>query len=200
MTAPATARLSPVTLTDLPCRSSAPSAAPSGSRSGSARSRKATTSLDHEATWLLGHTERITFGELWEGEGDLYVEAVLHVPCRYLRSEEGPRNAGCTATGASPRRPPRRRPQPRRLGGNRFRIVDECQARGDPNAPGGASLRAMRCPVLAARTPAPRRRAGPSDHTTGRRLLPGPAGRDHVHQRATPAGGSGALAPVAVSL
>jgi hypothetical protein len=28
-------------------------------------------SLDHEATWLLGHTERITFLELWEGEGDL---------------------------------------------------------------------------------------------------------------------------------
>ena len=31
------------------------------------------TSLDHEATWLLGHTERIDFLELWEGEGDLYV-------------------------------------------------------------------------------------------------------------------------------
>jgi hypothetical protein len=45
------------------------------------------TSLDHEATWLLGHTERISFGDLWWGEGDLYVEAILHVPCRYLRSE-----------------------------------------------------------------------------------------------------------------
>jgi hypothetical protein len=39
-------------------------------------------SLDHEATWLLGHTAQIDFLELWEGEGDLYVEAVLHVPCR----------------------------------------------------------------------------------------------------------------------
>ena len=25
-------------------------------------------SLDHEATWLLGHTRQITFGRLWEGE------------------------------------------------------------------------------------------------------------------------------------
>jgi hypothetical protein len=40
------------------------------------------TSLDHEATWLLGHTERITFLDLWEGEGDLYVDANLHVACK----------------------------------------------------------------------------------------------------------------------
>ena len=39
-------------------------------------------SLDHEATWLRGHTENITFLELWEGEGDLYTDAVLHVPNR----------------------------------------------------------------------------------------------------------------------
>src|SRR5690242_21480349 len=38
-------------------------------------------SLDHEATWLLGHTAQLDFHELWEGEGDLYMEAVL-------RSEE----------------------------------------------------------------------------------------------------------------
>ena len=41
---------------------------------------KGSTSLDHEATWLLGHTEHITFVELWESEGDLYVDAMLHVP------------------------------------------------------------------------------------------------------------------------
>ena len=44
-------------------------------------------SLDHEATWLLGHTQQISFGVLWEDEGDLYVEAILHVGCRYLRPE-----------------------------------------------------------------------------------------------------------------
>src|SRR5256885_16460494 len=40
-------------------------------------------SLDHEATWLLGHTAQIDFLELWEGEGDLDGEAVRTVPCRY---------------------------------------------------------------------------------------------------------------------
>src|SRR5689334_9514504 len=53
--------------------------------------------LDHEATWLLGHTAQIDFHELWEGEGDLYVEAVLHVPCRYLPQEGA--TARCRANG-----------------------------------------------------------------------------------------------------
>src|SRR5215213_8282734 len=83
------------------------------------------TSLDHEATWLLGHTERIDFLELWEGEGDLYVDAVLHVGCRYLQ-ENGTR-ATCRAygfEGATPRGA-RREPQPLQLGGNRFVVVDD---------------------------------------------------------------------------
>lgn len=81
-------------------------------------------SLDHEATWLLGHTEQIGFGDLWAGNGDLYVDAILHVPCRHLRED------GTTAVcrlygyhGTSPRQPPRGE-QPRRLGGQRFRLVD----------------------------------------------------------------------------
>jgi hypothetical protein len=82
-------------------------------------------SLDHEATWLLGHTQHIDFLELWEGEGDLYVEAVLHVPCRYLRQEG--RTAHCTAHGFSGPCPngARRHPQPLQLGGDRFAVVDE---------------------------------------------------------------------------
>jgi Fe-S-cluster containining protein len=82
------------------------------------------TSLDHEATWLLGHTEQISFGDLWSGNGDLYVEAILHVPCRFLR-EDGS-TAECRLygyRGTPPSRPPRAE-QPRRLGGQRFRVVD----------------------------------------------------------------------------
>lgn len=82
------------------------------------------TSLDHEATWLLGHTQQITFAELWEDEGDLYVEAVLHVPCRYLRQEGA--EAHCRAhgfEGPAPRAS-RRAAQPRQLGGSRFAVVD----------------------------------------------------------------------------
>jgi hypothetical protein len=85
------------------------------------------TSLDHEATWLLGHTDRITFGELWAGEGDLYVDAVLHVPCRYLGADGGSARCGLYGyEGAEPPRP-RRPPQPRRLGGDRFQVVDRCR-------------------------------------------------------------------------
>jgi hypothetical protein len=29
------------------------------------------TTSDHEATWALGHTERVSFGVLWEDDGDL---------------------------------------------------------------------------------------------------------------------------------
>ncbi|HET9725540.1 MAG TPA: hypothetical protein VFP28_01410 [Gemmatimonadales bacterium] len=84
-------------------------------------------SLDHEATWLLGHTEQIDFLELWEGEGDLYVEAVLHVPCRYLHQEGD--LARCRAHGFAGPAPkePRREPQPLQLGGDRFVVVSECR-------------------------------------------------------------------------
>jgi hypothetical protein len=81
------------------------------------------TSLDHEATWLLGHTQRITFHELWVGEGDLFVDATLHLPCRYLEQREGA--AHCKAHGFVGRMPrdPVPEDQPLRLGGDRFVVV-----------------------------------------------------------------------------
>jgi len=82
------------------------------------------SSGDHEATWLLGHTERISFGRLWRHRGDLFARATLHVPCKHL--EEGPDGTGrCQVhqfTGALP--PDRQRRQRRRLGGNRFRLIE----------------------------------------------------------------------------
>ncbi len=83
------------------------------------------TSLDHEATWLLGHTERISFGEVWTGEGELYVDAVLHVPCRHLKGYAAGQ-ARCAAHGFTGRTPraPRSAEQPRQLGRDRFRVVD----------------------------------------------------------------------------
>jgi hypothetical protein len=84
-------------------------------------------SLDHEATWLLGHTQQMDFLELWEGEGDLYVEAVLHVPCKYLHQEGSV--AQCRAHGFKGPAPrgARREPQPLQLGGDRFVVVEDCQ-------------------------------------------------------------------------
>jgi hypothetical protein len=83
-------------------------------------------SLDHEATWLMGHTERIAFGTIWRDEDDLYVEATLHVPCRFYR-ETTPGVASCAAhgfRGPVPRRPSRVE-QPRQLGGDRFAVVEK---------------------------------------------------------------------------
>lgn len=83
-----------------------------------------TTSLDHEATWLIGHTQHITFSDIWEDEGELYVDAVLHVPCKYLhRNGTGVRCTAYGYQGATPRRfsPPE---QPRRLPRDRFLIVE----------------------------------------------------------------------------
>ncbi|HMU61834.1 MAG TPA: hypothetical protein PKA66_08635 [Gemmatimonadales bacterium] len=82
-------------------------------------------SLDHEATWLLGHTDRIDFGRLHVRKGELLVDARLHVPCKHFREGDG--RARCLAHGFADRAParPRRPDQPRQLGGNRFRLVDQ---------------------------------------------------------------------------
>lgn len=124
-------------------------------------------SLDHEATWLLGHTRQITFGQLWEDDGDLYVDAVLHVGCRYLRAEG--RGARCGLYGYSGPLPrgPRRVEQPRRLGGRRFRIVEDCHqvVRAlEPEAP-AAPTRAL--PVLAAANPCAEAPCRTADHVRG---------------------------------
>ena len=101
-----------------------------------------TESLDHEATWLLGHTQNITFLDLWESGGDLYTDAVLHVPCRFLRRAGG--EAKCTAFGYQGKLPgTRRAEQPRQLGGDWFRVVEKRRIavrRFAPPAPAPRSL------------------------------------------------------------
>jgi hypothetical protein len=81
-------------------------------------------SLDHEATWLLGHTERVDFGEPWDDGEDLFVDAVIHVPCRYLK--EAGTSATCGMYGYHGKsRPPARRPaQIRQVRNDRFRVVE----------------------------------------------------------------------------
>jgi hypothetical protein len=83
-------------------------------------------SADHEATWLLGHTERITFlGDLERDGSDLYSVAELQVPCRFLGAD-GRGGASCGAHGytraAAPRAPDPA--EPRRYGSEGFRIVE----------------------------------------------------------------------------
>jgi mRNA-degrading endonuclease toxin of MazEF toxin-antitoxin module len=79
---------------------------------------------DHDATWMLGHTQRIDFGRLRASDDELWVDARLHVPCRYLQRGEDDR-VSCRAHGFAGSIPAPTRPdQPRQLGRDRFRIVD----------------------------------------------------------------------------
>ena len=81
------------------------------------------TSLDHNATWLMGHTERIAFGKLRRDQDELLVDAILHVPCKYLRTVDG--RATCKAHGFKGKAPPDPAMPTQRLqlGDDRFRIV-----------------------------------------------------------------------------
>src|SRR3990172_4793771 len=45
---------------------------------------------DALATWLTGHTERLTFGRPFLEGGALLVDAVIQVPCKYLADGDGP--------------------------------------------------------------------------------------------------------------
>ena len=53
---------------------------------------------DALATWLLGHTERISFGAPRLAGQRVVVDAVVHVPCKYLQ-ETGAGRARCAAHG-----------------------------------------------------------------------------------------------------
>jgi hypothetical protein len=81
-------------------------------------------STDHEVTWLLGHTQHIGFATPTRYGKHVVVDAVLAVPCRHYR--EGVDGAACGAHGfAGPAVPaPVLLAQPRRLGGDRFRVVE----------------------------------------------------------------------------
>jgi hypothetical protein len=107
-----------------------------------------TRSLDHEATWLIGHTQHITFYDLWEDEGELYVDAMLHVPCKYLQARG--KQARCAVYGFSGPNPrgPFQPKQPRQLGGDRFVVVENrrASARRLPAPP-------RRLPVLSSGNP-----------------------------------------------
>jgi hypothetical protein len=165
MTAPAAARPLPRFAGDLPCRKlgSQCNALRVTLRVGSLE--EGDSSLDHEATWLLGHTERISFGDLWWGEGDLYVEAILHVPCRYYRSDG--HTAECRLFGYrdEARRPARRDAQPRRLGGNRFQVVDAKRVVTRSLPPAPAARHAL--PVLGGENPCASAPCLTSDHRRG---------------------------------
>lgn len=83
-------------------------------------------SADHEATWLIGHTENISFRQLRRVGVELLVDATLHVRCRHLKAAGGTSEGRCAVHGHTGPMPPRTKgaTQPRRLGGDRFLVVE----------------------------------------------------------------------------
>jgi len=86
-------------------------------------------SADHEATWLLGHTERISFRKLRVRGPELLVDATLHVRCKHLKRLPGEEAGACAVhgfRGPFPA-PTRGATQPRQLGDEKFLIVENHQ-------------------------------------------------------------------------
>lgn len=80
------------------------------------------TLQDAAGTWLLGHTERLTFGRPYVRDRELLVDTVVHVPCRHLETKEigaghGARCAVHGFEGPVPQSTQREREVPRRAGG-----------------------------------------------------------------------------------
>jgi hypothetical protein len=47
------------------------------------------TLKDASVTWITGHTERVTYGKAYVAEDEIRTEAIVHVPCKYLRTTDG---------------------------------------------------------------------------------------------------------------
>jgi hypothetical protein len=86
-------------------------------------------SLDHEATWLMGHTDRVTFGTLSVEGNNLLVPATLHLSCRHLGAT-ATGEAQCRAHGFEGPMPPVTiaETQPRQLEEGQFHIVEHHRA------------------------------------------------------------------------
>ena len=102
---------------------------------------------DAVATWLLGHTERITFGHPYARGERLLVDATVHVPCKYLRSPRGHGGSErCAAHGFAGSIPPSTQPGARarlRERGGRYTVVQDGEVRTLELASRSPSRRAL---------------------------------------------------------
>ncbi len=117
---------------------------------------------DHEATWLLGHTERLDFGPLVDHGHELRCTAYLAIPCRFARVDGS--TVTCATHGFSGPAPrPDRRPAQRKLGRDQASLVDHGQLRPvDVPPPPSQGL-----PVVAGDNPCATARCRTADRTLG---------------------------------
>lgn len=89
---------------------------------------KADSPLERDAlaTWLTGHTERISFGEPYRLGPRLVVDATVYVPCKYLKEDGANQEVRCSAhgyRGSLPRLDIPRPPSPTPRNGDRFSLI-----------------------------------------------------------------------------
>ncbi len=122
---------------------------------------------DHEATWLLGHTERIDFGPLRRVGNQLAADAVLHVPCKFLEptTNGGSRCAGHGFRGKTPRPHQTAKSAQRRSGPDEFEIVTGGILRKQALVESPPRSRAL--PVIGEANPCVGAPCRTSDHTRG---------------------------------
>ena len=122
-------------------------------------------SLDHEGTWLLGHTAKIDFGTPRAEGQDLLVEAKLHLRCRHLKQEGS--TDRCAAHGYAKRSPaPAPRPdQPRRVGQDEFVLLEQLTPVRRTVVPPAPARQAL--PVLEGANPCLGARCTTADHVRG---------------------------------
>ena len=83
------------------------------------------TLQDAAATWLIGHTERISWSAPYTANGLLKVDVTIHVPCRYLEADGG-NGARCEVhgfRGNMPRSTQPAEPKKLQLGDEQFTVI-----------------------------------------------------------------------------
>lgn len=124
-----------------------------------------TPSLDHEGTWLLGHTGQIDFGTPRVEGQDYLVDATLHLRCRHLK-KEGTTDR-CAAHGYARRTPaPAERPeQPRRVGPDEFILLEGLKPVSRTVRPAAPERHAL--PVVGGANPCLGAKCTTADHVRG---------------------------------
>lgn len=123
---------------------------------------------DHDATWLLGHTERIDFGPLFERDGELWCRARIHIPCRFLAGGDVAGTSRCTIYGYQGRIPSGKRvPASRRAGRDRFDVVERKKLVRRHLPPPAPPRRALPIAATPAANPCAAARCRTSDHKIG---------------------------------
>ena len=124
-----------------------------------------TTLQDASATWLTGHTERITWSAPYTTDEYLMVDATLHVPCRYLQVNGN--GAMCSVYGFHGRTPSSTKAKGPgyQLGKERFSIIhhgERSELKLPLEAPPDRSL-----PVIQEENPCAGASCRTADNTTG---------------------------------